>query len=86
LCTVRLKVRQRAVLHAPLIEAHPESVCYQAQALARQAPALHPARVLLGQAWHLGSVHLELVLRACVGLAKVLTAAAPRIDLVLDNA
>jgi hypothetical protein len=62
----------------------------QAQALARQAPALPPALELLDQAWHpalvhLGSVHRGLVLRARVGLAKVLTVAAPRIGLVRDN-
>jgi hypothetical protein len=79
------------VLHALLIEVHPESGYCPAQALARQAPALHPALVLPGQALHpesvhMGSVHMELVLRAHVGLAKVLTAAAPRIGLVRDNA
>jgi hypothetical protein len=63
-------------------------------ALVPLAEVLHPAlehRGLVHQALvhralvHLGSVHRGLVLRARVGLAKVLTVAAPRIGLVRDN-
>jgi hypothetical protein len=90
LCTARLNVRQRAVLHAPLTEALPESVYSQGQASARQDLALHPALVLLVQAQHLAwehpvSAHPARVLQACVGPAKDLIVAAPRIGLVLDN-
>ena len=79
-------------MHAPLTEALPESVYSQAQASAHPESVYCPAQALalLGQAWppasvYLGLVHPALVLRACVGRAKVLTVAAPRIVPVLDN-
>ena len=72
-------------MHALLIEAHRVSVYCQAQALVRQAPALHPALVLPDQAWHPAWARPDQVLQARVGLAKVPTVAAPRIGLVLDN-
>ena len=90
MCTVRPKVYQRAVWHAPLIEAHPELVYYLAQALARQDPALPPALVPpalvpLAEALHPAPAHPGLELRASAGMAKELTVAAPQIGRVLDS-
>ena len=81
-------------MHAPLIQALPESVYYPAQALVLLGQAWRPASVYLESVYlglaHLGLVHLglahpALVLRARVARARVLIVAVQRIGPVLDN-
>jgi len=77
------------VLHAPLIQALPESVYYPAQALVLPGQAWRPASVYLELVYlglvHLGLAHPALVLRARVARARVLIVAVQRIGPVLDN-